>query len=80
LENSLLIIFTFKMFYSSVRKVYRKSNYTIKAGFYIFIIGTCMFSLTMGNLGVMLRMKIMLMPCFTLLVCYLISMRKEING
>jgi hypothetical protein len=77
LENVVLILISVKVFYRGVVGNFRNANYTIKASFYFFVIGTLMFSLTMGNLGVMLRMKNMLLPSFVLFACYLISWRQN---
>lgn len=76
-ENVFLLLITIKIFYKGVRSNFRKANYTIKASFYFFLLGTIMFSFTMGNLGVMLRMKNMLLPSFILIACYLISLKKK---
>ena len=65
-ENLLLLVFTIKMIRSKPIRTFKESSLVFK-GFLIFILfGTFLFSSVLGNLGIILRMKIMFLPGFLL--------------
>lgn len=73
LENLLILLLTFKLFGHNPLKAFSKAPYQIKGLLLFFLLGVLSFSNILGNLGIMMRMKIMVMPallvflfwCFT---------------
>jgi len=65
-ENLLLLVLTVFAFLKKPFRVFKNIHFTIKAGFLFFLIGSVAFSLILGNLGIMLRQKNMLMPWLVL--------------
>ena len=61
-ENFILLCFTGLVIFRKPYKAFRKSNFLIKGILLYFLLGTVAFSLILGNLGIMLRQKNMLMP------------------
>jgi hypothetical protein len=66
LENVILITVSFKVLFLRPLKSLKRSNALIKSIFIFFLISTLAFSLILGNLGIMLRQKNMIMPVFIL--------------
>lgn len=69
-ENLLLIILTIKFLIRKPIKTFKQSHFIIKGSFIFFMLGTLAFSLILGNLGIMLRQKNMLMLMFFLVVLH----------
>ncbi|MDC8004590.1 hypothetical protein POV27_11065 [Aureisphaera galaxeae] len=61
-ENFILLIFTVQVFRRKPFKGFRTSNYMLKAFVVYFLLGSVAFSLILGNLGIMIRQKNMLVP------------------
>lgn len=57
IENCILILFTFKIIFNKPLKGLRKSNFFIKSILFYFLISSAAFALILGNLGIMLRQK-----------------------
>ncbi len=62
LENLILLLFSVVIIFKKPLRAFKKGNYVMKAGLFFFLISTMAFSLILGNLGIMLRQKNMLMP------------------
>jgi len=62
IENCILILFTLKVMFNKPFKGLRKSNYLIKSNLIYFLISSAAFALILGNLGIMLRQKNMIIP------------------
>ena len=62
LENLILLLLSVKVFFSNPFKGFRRSNYIVKSMAIFFVISSIMFSLILGNLGIMLRQKNMIIP------------------
>ena len=78
-ENLFLLLITIKVLMSNFFSKIRKSNITIK-GFFIFcLLSSISFSLTLGNLGIMTRMKNMIMPVIILILLWALSIPKKIK-
>mgnify|MGYP000451076311 CR=1 FL=1 len=78
IENLILIIFTSVLFINKPIKGLLKTSYHIKAMFIYFFIGTLAFSLILGNLGIMLRQKNMLIPLFLIVGFQILINNKRI--
>lgn len=61
-ENFFLVVLTFFVLKSKPIKSFKNSPTVIKGLMYFLIIGTFVFSNTLGNLGIMLRMRNMFLP------------------
>lgn len=61
-ENLLLLILTIKLFKENPVAVFRSSPLLIKAFVFFLVIGTLAFSQSLGNLGIMIRMRNMFLP------------------
>lgn len=62
LENLLLLILTFTVLRNNPLKTFRNAPFVIQGMVYFLIIGTIAFSQTLGNLGIMIRMRNMFLP------------------
>jgi hypothetical protein len=81
-ENLILFIFSGLVLIRKPFLAFRKSGYLLKGSIFFFIIGSLAFSLILGNLGIMLRQKNMLMPwlvVFGVWTLYLYQQRKYGN-
>jgi len=79
-ENLLLLILTIKIFNKNIFKSIIKAPFVIKVMFYFLIFGTIMFSLSLSNLGIILRMKNMFIPGFLIFILWCLSFQKEIRN
>lgn len=80
LENFVLFVFSGLILFRKPLLAFRKVNYLLKGGLLFFLIGSLAFSLILGNLGIMLRQKNMLMPwlvIFGIWTLYLYQQRKR---
>ncbi len=64
IENVILLLFSFHIMLNNPVKAFREAHFIIKSGLIFFVLGTLTFSLVLGNLGIMLRQKNMLIPWF----------------
>ncbi|MEM7084656.1 MAG: hypothetical protein AAF489_00650 [Bacteroidota bacterium] len=62
IENFILLCFSGLIFFKKPYWAFKKSTFLIKGILLYFLLGTVAFSLILGNLGIMLRQKNMLMP------------------
>lgn len=76
-ENLFLIILFVKIFANSPVQAFRAAPFIIK-GFVIFLIlGTIAFSLSLGNVGIMIRMKNMFLPGLLIFILWVFSYQQE---
>jgi hypothetical protein len=62
IENTLLLILTVSVFRNKPLQSFKKASFVIKGLIYFLIIGTIVFSQSLGNLGIMIRMRNMFLP------------------
>jgi hypothetical protein len=62
IENSILLFLTFKYFSKSPFQSFRNAPFLLQGMVYFLIIGTFTFSQSLGNLGIMIRMRNMFLP------------------
>ena len=62
LENLFLLILTFNIFKTKPIQSFKKAPFVIQGMVYFLLIGTLAFSQTLGNLGIMIRMRNMFLP------------------
>lgn len=73
LENLILLFITFKLFGNNFMRALKRAPFIIKFNFYFFLAGSILFSLTLSNLGIYLRMKNMLIPSLIFLYLWCLS-------
>jgi hypothetical protein len=73
LENLILLSISFRVFGMRFVRALKLAPFIIKLNFYFFLFGTIMFSFTLSNLGIYLRMKNMLIPSFIILILWNLS-------
>lgn len=62
IENLFLFILTFNIFKTKPIQSFKKAPFVIQGMVYFLLIGTLAFSQTLGNLGIMIRMRNMFLP------------------
>lgn len=67
-ENMLLLILTIGIFRNKPLKSFKKAPFVIKGMIYFLLIGTFAFSQSLGNLGIMIRMRNMFLPGLILFI------------
>lgn len=72
-ENLLLLLLSYKVFRNKPFIAFRKSPFIIQGLIYFLIIGTLIFSQSLGNLGIMLRMRNMFLPGIILFILWHLS-------
>lgn len=77
IENLILLILLFKVVNLNTLKLLKNAPYQIKGLFIFFIIGSVGFSNILGNMGIMMRMKNMLIPGMLIFIFWILSKKKE---
>ena len=62
IENALLLILSINILVNKPIESFKKAPFIIKGMLYFLIIGTLAFSQSLGNLGIMIRMRNMFLP------------------
>lgn len=78
-ENLLLFILTIKILRNNFFKSIKKAPFVIKNLFVFLILGTIIFSLSLSNLGIILRMKNMFVPGFLIFILWNLSYQNKIK-
>lgn len=73
IENFILLILSIKLFFSSPIRSFRAAPLVIKGLVVFFLIGTLLFAHSLGNLGVMIRMRNMFLPGFLIFMLWTFS-------
>lgn len=76
-ENLLLLIITVNIFRNNLVQTFRATPFILKGLVFFLIIGTLAFSQSLGNLGIMIRMRNMFLPGLLLFILWAFSYRKE---
>lgn len=79
-ENLILLFFFVKVLMNRPIRSFINSPLFIKSSILFFILGTMTFSLLLGNLGIMLRQKNMLMPWLILFGLWVFYSRQQSNS
>lgn len=80
IENLFLLLLTVKMFRYNPITTYRRAPFVIKGLVIFLIIGTITFSQSLGNLGVMIRMRNMFLPGLIIFILWSFSYRKQLSN
>jgi hypothetical protein len=62
LENLFLLMLSYSVFKTQPLASFRKSPFVIQGMIYFLLIGTLVFSQSLGNVGIMIRMRNMFLP------------------
>jgi hypothetical protein len=76
-ENLLLLLISLKVLFSKPITAFRKSPFIIKGLLLFLILGTLTFSATLGNVGIMIRMRNMFLPGFIIFMMWTLSYAHE---
>ncbi|KGO97171.1 hypothetical protein Q767_00775 [Flavobacterium enshiense DK69] len=79
IENLLLLIITVNVFRNKPLQTVKAAPFIIKGLILFLIIGTIAFSQSLGNLGIMIRMRNMFLPGLLLFILWSFSYRKELE-
>lgn len=70
LENLFLLMLSFNVFKTQPLASFRKSPFVIQGMIYFLLIGTLVFSQSLGNVGIMIRMRNMFLPGFLIFILW----------
>lgn len=76
-ENLILLILTIKVFRNNPINSFQKAPFVIKGLVFFLIIGTFAFSQSLGNLGIMIRMRNMFLPGLLIFILWSFSYKKQ---
>jgi len=77
LENLLLLILSYRVLRNKPILTFRKAPFVIQGMVYFLIIGTLAFSQSLGNLGIMIRMRNMFLPGLLIFFLWSFSYQKQ---
>jgi hypothetical protein len=77
LENLLLLVLTFSIFRNKPLTTFKNAPFIIQGMIYFLIIGTLAFSQSLGNLGIMIRMRNMFLPGLIIFILWHFSFVKS---
>lgn len=77
-ENLLLLLLSFSIFKSKPVKTFKAAPFVIKGLVIFLIIGTLVFSQSLGNLGIMIRMRNMFLPGLLIFILWSYSYQKQL--
>lgn len=77
LENILLLILTFMSLRYKPIRAFKSAPLVVKALLLFFLLGTFVFAQSLGNLGIMLRMRNMLLPGMLIYILWALSYKKQ---
>jgi len=82
IENTILLVLTFSFFRNKPIMSFKKAPFVIQGLIYFLIIGTITFSQSLGNLGIMIRMRNMFLPGLIIFLLWHFSFinKDEINS
>jgi hypothetical protein len=78
-ENFLLLILTVVVLRRKPLETFKKAPFIVKGLFVFLIVGTITFSMSLGNLGIMLRMRNMFLPGMLIYICWSFSYYLQTN-
>lgn len=76
-ENLILLILTFMVLKKSTYRAYKNAPTIIKALLFLLILGALLFSISLGNLGIMLRIRNMLLPGMLIYILWALSFQQK---
>jgi len=80
-ENLLLLILSFiVVFKNNFRLTFKSAPFVIKGLFFFLIIGTLAFAQSLGNVGIMIRMRNMFLPGLLIFILWSFSYQQELKN
>lgn len=79
LENALLLFLTIKAFSFQPIQTYRNAPVVVKSFFIFLVLGAFLFSYSLSNFGIILRMKNMFVPALILYLLWALSFKNKIK-
>ncbi|MFV5701781.1 hypothetical protein ACM55F_07890 [Flavobacterium sp. XS2P12] len=76
-ENLLLLVLSFTVLKNKPLQTFKNAPYVIQGMVYFLIIGTLSFSQTLGNVGIMIRMRNMFLPGLIIFIFWHFSYRQS---
>ena len=80
IENMFLMILSVNILLNKPLKSFKKAPFIIKGLIYFLIVGTIAFSQSLGNLGIMIRMRNMFLPGLIIFILWYYSNLDEIES
>lgn len=77
LENLVLVIVFLKAMRSKPLQAFKAAPFVIKGLVFFLIVGTLAFSQSLGNVGIMIRMRNMFLPGFLIYILWIFSYEQE---
>lgn len=77
-ENLLLLILTYIVIKNKLLQTFRKAPFLIQGMVFFLIIGTLAFSQSLGNIGIMIRMRNMFLPGLLIFILWSFSYKQQI--
>lgn len=77
LENLILVIIFIKAMRSQPGKAFKAAPFVIKGLVFFLIVGTLAFSQSLGNVGIMIRMRNMFLPGFLIFIMWIFSYQQQ---
>ena len=78
-ENLLLLLLTIDVLGNKPVRLFKKSPFLIKGMIYFLIVGTLAFSQSLGNIGIMIRMRNMFLPGMLIFILWSIAYRMQLK-
>ncbi len=69
-ENLILLLITIKLLKNGFWATFKQAPMIIKGFFFFSVVGTLAFSQSLGNLGIMIRMRNMFLPCLIIFILW----------
>lgn len=79
-ENLILLILTFQLFKSKPIETFMASPFVIKGLLFFLLIGTLAFSQSLGNVGIMIRMRNMFLPGLLIYILWSFSYQRQLSA
>lgn len=77
LENLILVILFVKAMKSQPGKAFKAAPFVIKGLVFFLLVGTLAFSQSLGNVGIMIRMRNMFLPGFLIYILWIFSYQQQ---
>lgn len=78
-ENLLLLVLAYKAFTIKLIDTFKNAPFVIKGLLILLIVGTLVFAQSLGNVGIMIRMRNMLLPGFIIYLLWAFSYQQQIK-
>jgi hypothetical protein len=79
LENIVLLVLFVKVVKNKLLQTFRASPFIVKGLVFFLIIGTLAFSQSLGNVGIMIRMRNMFLPGMIIFILWSFSYKQELS-